>query len=395
MALKFGWLTRALIGSLALLTLLLPGCGTSNPAKTVRDLKPAAKPEAATTYARGHVLDQTSGRGVAGALVRMAYGPARTVSSADGSFTLGPIPLAGGRLVVVASGYALRTVELQSGWHEGVRVELARGNQGLGYRLQLTLQSGRLEGTGRVAMLANDLLVTGREGRSGTLVQLDPVTGQQGGRFSGAMRSWGLPAELADIAAHPSAGVFVLANSGRVYHFDKQAKYRTSAEVANGLGAIATDGERVYVSSGDKVRLLSNSLEPLAEWLLEAGETSGLALDSLGNLFVSTWEGRILEFDADGRQLADFGVPDLGRCGGIAVADNGDLFLTDVGGHRVVVVNAIGQSLGSFGETDLRSPRGLTIDSQGAVLVGDVALKAVLRFVHSPGTSGSKGSSLP
>ena len=66
---------------------------------------------------------------------------------------------------------------------------------------------------------------------------------------------------------------------------------------------------------------------------------SAIAIDADGRLFVGDWENhRIQIFDGDGAFLGAFGAEGddaLGGIGGIAVADDGSVFVVDQG-KRVV-----------------------------------------------------------
>lgn len=370
---------------------LLAACGTAP-----ETLRPAESRAVATVVVRGKVADKATGEGVPGATVRLAYGPARTTTATDGSFALGPVPRQGGAVVVSADGYATRTVEFdQQAVRAGLQVDLHRVPRTAAYRHTVNLQPGRLDGTGRVALLGDRLLATGREGKLGALFNLDPITGQEYGRFSWAAMFTPLPMELADVTAHPRAGTFLLTNEGRVYAFDARGRFRSSAQIARGPGAMTTDGRYVFIATRGAVHVLDASLARVEQRPFDGGDPSGLALDGLGNLFVSTWEGHVLELDADNRLIADWPLAGTATTGGIAVDQNGRIFVTDPSAARVVVLGSTGRAGGTFGEADLRSPRGIVVDEQGAVFVGDVGLRTVARFDRIPETTDSGGYSLP
>lgn len=370
---------------------LLTACGADS-----GTVKPATARTVATATVRGKVADKATGKGIGGANVRVAYGTARTVTMSDGTFALAAVPQQGGAIIVTADGFATRTADIDpKALRNGLYLELSRTSQTVAYRHTVNLQPGRIDGTGRIALSGDRLLATGREGKLGALFNIDRITGQEYDRFSWAAMFTPLPMELADLTAHPSAGTFLLTNSGRVYSFDSKGRYRASTPVSKGPGAIASDGRYVYVASQGAIFVLDSSLNRVADHPFDGGDPSGLALDGLGNLYVSTWEGRIQELDADNRLLADWRLPDTATTGGIAVDPDGHIFVTDPGARRVLVLGSTGRVNGAFGTEDLRSPRGIVVDEQGAVFVGDVGLRAVVRFDRIPGTTGSGGSTLP
>ncbi len=377
--------------ALALGAALLAGCGDSAPS--------AARVSAAQTIAgavlRGKVVDKASGRGIEGATVKLAGGSPGTATAGDGLFALGPIPSRGGQVVVSAEGFASRTLAVPPGAREALRVELARDRQSVAYHLTLAMQAGRLDGTGRVAIAGERLLVTGREGKLGALFNLDRVTGEEYDRFSWASLFTPLPMELADVAAHPKAGTFLLTNSGRVYAFDGRGRFQTSSAVVEGPGAMACDGRHLYIASGKKIRVLDTALAIADERAFEYGDASGFALDDLGNMYISTWEGRVIQLDADFRLIADWRIDGVRRLAGLALDRDGQVLVTDPDARRILVLGTIGQVRSAFGTGDLRAPRGLTVDDHGAVYVGDVSLRAVLRFDRMPGTSAFAAPSLP
>lgn len=370
---------------------LLTACG-ADPA----GVRPTENRTVATTMVRGKVADKATGKGIPGASVRVAYGPARTISQADGSFSLSPVPQQGGAVIVTADGFATRTTELDpQALRNGLRIDLVRVNQSIAFSHTVNLQPGRIDGTGRVALSGERLLATGREGKLGALFNLDRITGQEYDRFSWAALFSPLPMEIADLTAHPSAGTFLLTNSGRVYAFDGRGRFRSSVQATKSPGAMATDGRYLYVATQGAIHTLDTGLNRVSETQFDGGDPSGLALDGLGNLFVSTWEGRVVALDADYRQIADWQIPGTATTGGIAVDADGYVFVTDPAARRVVVLGSTGRVRGTFGDADLRSPRGIVVDEQGAVFVGDVGLRTVARFDRSPATTGSAGYTLP
>jgi hypothetical protein len=389
MAVYFNLLPLFRLVTLVLAASLAAACGA--PPAIVR---PAEVRTVTTMVVRGDVVDVTTRKPISGATVKQAYGPAKTTSGPDGTFALA-MPAQGGAVVVSADGFAARTVQVAGNSRESLAVVLSPVSQTVAYRTTVIMQPGRLDGTGRVALSGDRLLVTGREGKLGALFNLHRVTGQEYDRFSWASAFNPLPMEIADVAAHPNAGTYLLTNSGRVFGWDVKGRYRSSMQVADGPGALAADGHRLFVVTDGKVLVFDASLAPVGEWAWAGTDPSGATLDALGNLWISTWDGRIVEIDADGRALADWRMGDAQRLAGIAVGPGEQIFVTDPGAKRVLVVSSTGRAIGSFGTGELRSPRGIAVDEQGTAYVGDVGLRAAVRFDRIPGTPTSGGSSLP
>ncbi|MFQ3534240.1 MAG: flippase activity-associated protein Agl23 [Aggregatilineales bacterium] len=129
----------------------------------------------------------------------------------------------------------------------------------------------------------------------------------------------------------------------------------------------------------------------------------GLAVDSNGNLYaVDTRNGRVVVYDADGRFQREFGAPNpsndpnvIGELGllrepwGIAVDQNGLIFVADTWHHRVQVFANDGTPLRAWGSFEIAvpevvgsavgfyGPRDIKVDSTGRVFVADTGNKRV------------------
>ena len=80
--------------------------------------------------------------------------------------------------------------------------------------------------------------------------------------------------------------------------------------------------------------------------------------------------------------MKDFSGPQ-----GIAIADNGDIFVTEYFKHRILVLNSRGKELRSFGTCgsnngQLEYPRGLAFDGDGHLLVADSDNHRIQRFTQ-------------
>jgi uncharacterized protein (TIGR03663 family) len=130
-------------------------------------------------------------------------------------------------------------------------------------------------------------------------------------------------------------------------------------------------------------------------------EPHGLAVDKSGNLYVAdTWNARVDKFDPNGAFLKSWGTgqPDqsgrlltmtdgteagnaatpLGFYGprGVAVDEQGNVYITDTGNKRIVVTDAEGNFKYQWGSAgpgpgQFSEPIGLALDGQGNLYVGD------------------------
>jgi len=119
---------------------------------------------------------------------------------------------------------------------------------------------------------------------------------------------------------------------------------------------------------------------------------------------------RIQHFSSDGTFIRSFGsfgdmsegTPPLGKLNepwGIAVAENGDVFVTDTWNHRIQKFTADGKpitSWGIFGTQEmagaLYGPRGISIDEKGRVFVADTGNERILIYDQDGNQLGQVGS---
>ena len=88
---------------------------------------------------------------------------------------------------------------------------------------------------------------------------------------------------------------------------------------------------------------------------------------------------RISIFTLEGQLVRIFGSPSNGPSS-VAIAPNGDLYVTDFSNHRVQVYNSDCVYQRQFGEGQLKNPNGILITSDGHVLVADSANNRVVIF---------------
>lgn len=151
-------------------------------------------------------------------------------------------------------------------------------------------------------------------------------------------------------------------------------------------GAVA-----VYGSDGRYLRIFDQG-PGLANW-----QPLGIGFDKAGDAYiadVSATPAVIHVFGADGRLVRDFGKSSaLDHPNGIAVADNGMVYVTDTGNGRLLVFDATGNRIGvvergnSAGNLGL--PVGIGFDGLGRVLVVDSIGSTVQAY--DPLVAGSRG----
>jgi DNA-binding beta-propeller fold protein YncE len=134
---------------------------------------------------------------------------------------------------------------------------------------------------------------------------------------------------------------------------------------------------------------------------------AGIAVDQQGHLYVTDeWLNRVSVFDADGTFLRCWGTVQSGDsepngAAGIAIDANNTVFVTDGRSHKVRKFSTDGAFLGSWGrlgsgENELDSPWGITVDDEGHVYVADHKNHRVQKFtadgdfVAQIGSGGTK-----
>ncbi|WP_129670388.1 flippase activity-associated protein Agl23 [Candidatus Chloroploca sp. Khr17] len=191
---------------------------------------------------------------------------------------------------------------------------------------------------------------------------------------------------------------------------------------ANGNLYVADTGRHqihVFSATGELVRTIGGfGNEPGQLY-----EPRGLAVDSAGNLYVAdTWNARVVKYDPEGQVMATWGSGEsdladgrratitdgdparneanpLGFFGprGIAVDNEGRVYLADTGNRRIVVTDDTGTFLYQFGGAgselgQFNEPTGVAVDARGNVFVADIWNGRVQVF--TPDGSG-RVSSIP
>jgi sugar lactone lactonase YvrE len=147
---------------------------------------------------------------------------------------------------------------------------------------------------------------------------------------------------------------------------------------------------RVYDAEGNLLRDIGSGGSDIGQ--LE--EPAGLTIHSDGRLFVAdTWNRRVSVFDIEGAPMYTFPVrgwyEDLGNRPYLAVDETRDrLYVSDPDAARVLVYDTRGNCIGSFGQAgdapfapnQFGTTGGVAVDEQGRVYVVDSRGNRVLRF---------------
>jgi DNA-binding beta-propeller fold protein YncE len=119
----------------------------------------------------------------------------------------------------------------------------------------------------------------------------------------------------------------------------------------------------------------------------QLNEPNGVAVDENGNVWIAdTWNNRIVEFFSDGRFQKAFADPDkplFGPRG--AVFSRGSLYVTDTGNKRVLRFDRDGRRIGEWGSDGNQpgqfvEPVGITADASGRIAVADTGNHRVQVF---------------
>ena len=168
-------------------------------------------------------------------------------------------------------------------------------------------------------------------------------------------------------------------------------KNRTHAHFARIIGLAMDDGDRLFVSDPGLRHILVFNAKHEAEDVITDGLVTpgGLAIDKENRqLYVSDVDlDQVLVYDADtlklkrkigttGKNHALTTPGDFARPSGLAVDQDGNLYVADTLNNRIEIFDADGKFVNTFGKAGdgpgyFARPKGVTVDSDGHIWVAD------------------------
>jgi sugar lactone lactonase YvrE len=172
------------------------------------------------------------------------------------------------------------------------------------------------------------------------------------------------------------------------------------ANLADLPAAVGKVKDRLYILDTNRGRILAVGSDGTPAPIFESEGTGEMSLRGAlamtvhdGWLYVASVQtGDIVVVDSSGRieGLITPQVPEGQQplqTAGIAVTPDGDIWLSDVGNHRVLLVNeqgeflgAIGEGAPSSGEQGFNTPAGLALGAEGNLYVADTANGLVKKY---------------
>lgn len=167
--------------------------------------------------------------------------------------------------------------------------------------------------------------------------------------------------------------------------------------------AVSPDQSRLYVLDTGNGRIQAFDLDlnylatcgapgdGLGQFSLNyGGPNGGIDVGNDGTIYVTdTWAapmtflGRINRFTSTGQPLPPITPPANNRFyfpRGLAVADDGTLYVADTGNHRIVKFNPDGAFAGELVKSVIQEPVGITVGPNGLIYVCSVNLREVVAF---------------
>jgi sugar lactone lactonase YvrE len=205
-----------------------------------------------------------------------------------------------------------------------------------------------------------------------------------------------------DIAFDDTGNIFLADNATNKFdqNWDWVAKVQ-EAGLANPLTiAVDTNTGSIYTGSSQGIRKFDQNLE----YVGQIGRNVvyyGLAVDSAGNIYATTNQG-VEKYDPAGHMLASWGSQGQGEsefnyARGIAVDQQGYVYVTDRGNHRVQKFSSDGSFETSWGGQgnqpgQFNNPNGIAVDASNNVYVVDTDNYRIQKFTSAgvPVTSWGK-----
>jgi sugar lactone lactonase YvrE len=172
-----------------------------------------------------------------------------------------------------------------------------------------------------------------------------------------------------------------------------------------GSPAMSSLGERLFVvsASGDRIVVVDESglIEGSLVPSLPAGQdpvvVSGIAVSDDGGIWLSDAANhRVLllngrgEFElVIGEGVASSSDQGFDTPTGLAIDEDGNLYVSDTGNHVVKKYSALGVLLQVIGEGNLDTPQGVTVSADGRIYVSDTAARQVSAFAPDGSYLGS------
>ena len=211
---------------------------------------------------------------------------------------------------------------------------------------------------------------------------------------------------LATSALTCPQGGLTIDNAGNLFFGDCTGRIRRIDGVTHLITTVAGNG--TYGFSGDGGPATAATL----------GTPTGVAVDSVGNLFIADNNARIRRVDAGTQVITTVPVPGLVRPHGIAIDSAGKLYVTDLAGHRVYRVDVATQVAtvvagngtdgfsgdgGPATAAQMNAPLGVAVDSAGNLFISDLSDRIrrvdsatqVITTVAGNGTYGFSGDGGP
>ncbi len=153
--------------------------------------------------------------------------------------------------------------------------------------------------------------------------------------------------------------------------------------------------------------LISASAIDDNQFFYDFDQPSAIAIDSADKVYIAdTGNNRIMEFDGNGKFVAQFGYNgsgggQLSSPTGVAVDGQGNVYVADSGNSRVVKFNNLGKALGAIGksgsgDSEFGKLEGIALDPQGNLYAMDSQTARIQkfdsngRFLLKWGSSGSQ-----
>ena len=161
---------------------------------------------------------------------------------------------------------------------------------------------------------------------------------------------------------------------------------RATEQNPGGIRVTKFTVDQEYLGEFGRKGLAYGSDEPTSfTWI------SGVALDQDGNVYVADeWQGRVSVFDADGNPLSGFGVKgegegELSGPAGMAFDADDNVWIVNSFNSRIQKFTKDGQFISGFGakgdrEGEMEMPDGIEIDANGDLYIADWGNNRIQKF---------------